>query len=466
MKRFFKKVKKLPHRLSKKIASLSGTKALLLAALCMGIIVPITVYGWPGTSHYTIYPSMSYTPVATGGYTTVSYSAYWNISADYCSLSYTQTPTSGHISGESCYNYAAKGGGRIPAHTSCSATVYSPAGSFYVGPMNGATSYTLSCTNTGGWNDGDGSTAVTIYPTAPTRTTLNYFYASPTSIARNTNATLYYSGNPGTRGIGLYLGGYGYLSGWSGKIARGPLATTTTYSIYTEDSYYGQVGPWTAKVTPVDPAGPCNDILSATTVPNGCVNPVPAPGTCIPAGGSYSAASNTCSCPAGKHLDGASCVKDPLCANGLNDSYAPSCACPAHQYQPGGVSWCVPLPVCANGLDEAYSPSCTCPVGKVQVQGGSTCVQKGVINSMTVSPSSRVRKGNTGTVSWDTASMASCVLKGPADGVIGTLSTQLSGSYSAAIINQSVFTLTCLDLSGASYSSTATINLIPEVIEQ
>lgn len=464
MKGFFKKVRKFSRRQSKKIADLSGGKALLLAiVLFFSIGIPATVYGWPGSSHYTIYPSMYYTPVAMGGYTTISWSAWRDIKADSCTLYYTPSPTAGHISGETCR--AAKGGGGITLPASCSYTVYSPTGSASVGPMNGATTYRLSCINNGGWNDGDGSASVTVYPTAPTRTTLNYFYASPTSIARNTNATLYYSGNAGTRGIGLYLSGYGYLSGWSGSISRGPVAADTTYNIYTEDSYYGQVGPWSAKVTVVTPAGPCNDILAAKTVPNGCVNPVPAPGTCIPAGGSYSAASDTCSCPAGKHLEGAACVKDPLCKNGLNDSYAPSCTCPAGQYQPGGVSSCLPLPVCTNGLSPAYSPSCTCPANQVQVSGGSTCVPKGVINSMTAEPS-RVRKGNTGTVAWDTSSMASCALKGPVDGAIGTLSTALSGSQTVTITSQSIYTLTCTDQSGASYTSTATINLVPEFEEQ
>jgi hypothetical protein len=62
--------------------------------------------------------------------------------------------------------------------------------------------------------------------------------------------------------------------------------------------------------------------------------------------------------------------------------------------------------------------------------------------------------------------MASCSLKGPVDGAIQTLSTALSGSETVTITSQSIYTLTCTDQSGASYTSTATINHIPEIIEQ
>jgi hypothetical protein len=465
--KFLKKLKKRANRLKhnqlSELALMTGAMALLI------VVAVIIRIGAPSVARAFYIPvTPSYTPVMTGGYTTISWTAY---DADYCYIGYSASPTAGHLSGETCYGGGTKAG---YGGTYCSLYVqgragrsYNIAGSATAGPMNGATTYNIACYNQGGWNSGSGSNSITVYPTPRTPTTLNYFYASPSTIPYNTSATLYYSGNRGTDGVGLYLANYGYLSGWSGSIARGPLTGNATYGIYTVDNYYGWVGPWNTTVTvsaPVAPKGPCNDIPAATTLPNGCVAPAVAPGTCIPSGGSYSAGSNTCTCPVGKHLEGTACVANPLCANGLNDSYAPSCACPAGQYQPGGVSYCVVLPVCTNGLSQAYSPSCTCPAGQVQVSGGSTCVPKGEIHSMTAQPS-RVRKGNTGTVSWNTSAMVSCTLKGPVNGAMQTLSTELSGTRTVTITNQSVYTLSCADQSGASYSSTATINLIPEVEE-
>ncbi len=472
--KFLKKLKKRANRLKRnqlsELVLMTGAMALLL------VVAVFMRLGAPQVARAFYIPvTPSYTPVTTGGYTTISWTAY---DADYCSIGYYASPAAGHLSGETCYggsiaSYGTKGGGgggtpycsvMVPGRAGRS---YNVAGSATAGPMNAATTYNIACMNSGRWNSGSGSASVTVYPTPRTPTTLNYFYASPSTIPYNASATLYYSGNRGTDGVGLYLANYGYLSGWSGSIARGPLTGNATYGIYTVDNYYGWVGPWNTTVTvsaPVAPKGPCNDIPAATTLPNGCVAPAVVPGTCIPSGGSYSAGSNTCSCPVGKHLEGTACVANPLCANGLNDSYAPSCACPAGQYQPGGVSYCVVLPVCTNGLSEAYSPSCTCPAGQVQVSGGSTCVPKGEIHSMTAQPS-RVRKGNTGTVSWNTSAMVSCTLKGPVNGAMQTLSTELSGTRTVTITNQSVYTLSCADQSGASYSSTATINLIPEVEE-
>ena len=198
------------------------------------------------------------------------------------------------------------------------------------------------------------------------------------------------------------------------------------------------------------PSDICTDIPgNQTSVPSSCTGPVPAPvGSCIPGGDSWS---------------GSACV--PTCSNGLNASYSPSCTCPAHQYQPLGASTCVALPICANGLSEAYSPSCTCPSGQVQVAGGSTCVLQGVINSFTANPS-RVLKGNTAAISWSTSNMSSCTLSSLVSTGTSNLSSLLSSSITPTVNSKTIFTLTCTDASGASYSASATVNLIPQTIEQ
>jgi hypothetical protein len=468
MNAFLKKIKhfRSKHSHALKIACGSALAVLLLVAV-VGSGAPRAVYAW------VISVSMSATNPTVGGYTNI----WWYAgSAQYCTLSGPTLPctTYGGLLG-------AKGGG-FGGFSSCSQTFYGSGpgsvntGNYSTGPVYGPTSYTMSCYSPAGcsWgcNDGSGGSAVTVYPTAPTPSTLTSFTASPAAITGSGRSTLSWTGSRGTYfntclvSGGQFGGGTSY-SALPGSVQTNVLtAGTYNYSVTCYDTNGATTGARTATVTVTAPLGPCNDIPLQTSVPNGCVAPVPAPGTCVPAGGSYSATSNTCACPVGKHLEGATCVNDPLCKNGLNDSYAPSCTCPAHQYQPGGVSSCLPLPVCANGLGEAYSPSCTCPAGQVQVSGGSTCVLAGVINDLSVAQD-RVRKGNDGTVRWSTTSMVSCALRTPAvGGAIDTLSTQLSGSKTLTISHQTVFTLTCADQSGATYSKTATINLTPAVDEE
>jgi plastocyanin len=83
------------------------------------------------------------------------------------------------------------------------------------------------------------------------------------------------------------------------------------------------------------------------------------------------AATVTVVCPAGQNGTPPNCSTPPppSCSNGLNISQYPSCSCPAGQHQEGAS--CVPNS-CANGLNISQYPSCSCPQG--QVQSGSSCV--------------------------------------------------------------------------------------------
>jgi hypothetical protein len=237
MKHFLRRVRKAARPHIKKFAALPmKSKALVAAAaLVVAIGLPSAVlHAW------TIYPTMSYTTVYTGGYTTISWSAP---TSDWCQIYYTQG-SAAHISGEGCYT--------MKSGPVCAVQIYGPNGSVSAGPINSANTYNLYCYNASGGigsSEGTGSSYITVYPTTRTATTLNYFYASPSSIPLGGNTTLYYSANAGTSGIGVYLGGYGYLSGWSGSLARGPLSSNTTYYLYLEDSYYGETGPWNTTVT-------------------------------------------------------------------------------------------------------------------------------------------------------------------------------------------------------------------------
>lgn len=443
----------LEHKHLHELALMSGGAALLVSIVAL---LPTLVFAW------TIYISnFTYTPVATGGNTTISWYAG---SAQYCTLTGPTLP---------CVTFS-KGG------TSCSVTTYgtSPGsvniGNVNTGPINGPTTYNLSCYSPAGcswWcNDGNGASSLTVYPSVPTPSTLSSFTATPATILVSGKAVLSWSGTKGNnfKGCDLTGGQWGsgtWFSALPGTVTTNTLTQTTTYNINCFDNSGTATGWKSAKVTVVPPLGPCNDIPAQTTVPSGCVTPVPTPGVCTPTGGSYSAPTNTCSCPSGKHLSGSSCVNNPLCSNGLADSYAPSCACPSGQYQPLGTASCVALPICANGLGPAYSPTCVCPSGQVQVKGGSTCVLQGAINTLTVNPS-RVLKGNRAVVSWSTANMATCALSALDSSARSALSSALSSSITLTINAKTIYTLTCADKAGLTYASSITVNLIPQTIEQ
>ena len=89
----------------------------------------------------------------------------------------------------------------------------------------------------------------------------------------------------------------------------------------------------------------------------------------------------------------------------------------------------------------------------------------GSINNLSSNPS-RVRKGGTITLSWNTSNMDSCTLRGPNVGIMATLSSALSGTLSRTVTNQSVYTLTCVDSVGTSRAQSVTVNIVPETIEQ
>lgn len=247
----------------------------------------------------------------------------------------------------------------------------------------------------------------------------------------------------------------------------------TTPGTYAYKFYYYQSG-WTlvqtvSVVVNAAPPVTCANGLNGATYPS-CTCPsgqVQSGSSCIVApvvcgNGLNSATYPSCTCPSGQVQSGSSCITAPLCANGLANSYAPSCTCPSGQYQPLGSSSCVALPICANGLSQAYSPSCTCPSG--QEQTGASCILAGSINSLTASPS-RVLKGNTTTVSWSTGNMATCALSGFDASATSNLSSALSSSVNPTVNAKTIYTLGCIDKAGVPYSSSVTVNLIPQTIE-
>jgi hypothetical protein len=245
--KYFKRLKKLKRKQLHKPSLLAGGMALfLLLALFVRI-------GTPGVAH-AVYVGVSatYDAFYPGQYTHIY---VYGTNADSCYVSYYYSWGSAPISGQSC------------GPSGCSIQASGNYVSAYVGPVNGPSSYYVGCLNSGPWNSGGNYYQLTIYPTARTPSTLNSFYASPSSIPYNSKATLYYSANRGSSGTGVYLSGYGYLPGWSGSIQQGPLATNTTYKVYLEDSYYGETGPWSAPVTVAAPPPPVAPTPSVSAAP-------------------------------------------------------------------------------------------------------------------------------------------------------------------------------------------------------
>jgi hypothetical protein len=276
-----------------------------------------------------------------------------------------------------------------------------------------------------------------------------------------------------------------WFSALPGSIATNALTANTTYGMDCFDTDGGSTG-WQSATVTVTAAPSCSNGLDINSYPS-CTcptNQTQSGSSCValtcPAGysGTYPncvapSCSNgldinsypSCTCPANQTQSGSSCIA-LTCSNGLAyATYGPSCTCPSGQYQPLASNSCVALPVCANGLNQSYSPSCTCPSGQVQVQGGSTCVVAGAINSLTANPS-RVLKGNSPTISWSTSNMATCVLSGFAATGTSVLSSALSSSVTPAVTGKTIYTLSCADQAGIAYSSSVTVNLIPQTVEQ
>jgi hypothetical protein len=142
---------------------------------------------------------MSYTPVSTGGYTTISWSAP---GAANCTLSHPQG--SGTLPGEYCYS-----------PSSCYITVYASSGSSSAGPLNSAVKYDLYCHN----GTSMGSASITVTPTSCAVSG----FGSPW----NGNSYLIYSGGQGS--ISNWYGRY-CVHNYSGLAIYIPMSTPTEWN--------------------------------------------------------------------------------------------------------------------------------------------------------------------------------------------------------------------------------------------
>jgi hypothetical protein len=263
-----------------------------------------------------------------------------------------------------------------------------------------------------------------------------YYYTGSWTLAQTVNVVV----NPATCGNGLNSTAYPSCTCPVGQVQSG-----STCSV---------------------PGDVCTDIPAVqASVPPGCIGPVPTPsGLCVPAGSSW---------------NGSACVSGDVCSNIPGSQSMP----PANGYTSGGVcscnvgyslsgGACVAGDLCNNmpGVQSSVPANCTqqasgaCTANSGYVVVGAQCLASGVIQSFTANPS-RVRKGNTAAVNWATSNMTSCVLKSFVSGGTQTISLSLNGALNPTVNSKTIFTLTCTDVSGQSYSSSATVNLVPETIE-
>jgi hypothetical protein len=453
------------------IALLCGLMAaLLIFTTFVTAGVPKVVYAWTIPIYY-----LTNTPVETGGNTTISWYAS---SAQYCTLTGPTIPCVTSKFGPYTKTYCPG----VTAYGTNPGSINQ--GNVNTGPINGPTSYTLSCYSPAGcsWgcNDGFGNSAITVYPSTPLPTTLTSFTATPT-ILKGNKATIAWTGNKGTRFsacdlTGGQYGGGTWFTALPGSITTGSLSTTTSYNMNCVDTNGGQTGWRSATVTvtaPVvcanglngasyptcscpsgqsqQPSGAttctltpvdiCTDINGTqVSLPNGCTGPKPSPtGLCIPTGGSFNGAA--CTCPLGTSLVSGACTPPADRCNNFT-----------------GVQSSIP----ANCHVNADGVSCSANSGYEVV--GSSCVAAGVIQSFTANPL-RVRKGGTANVSWSTTNMSVCTVSAFTTAATATLSSAFIAELTPVVNSKTIYTLSCNDAAGLSYSASITVNLVPETIE-
>lgn len=440
MNTFFKKVRKLQHRHVHELALMCGGVALLVS------IVAIAGSGIPRQAHaWTIDISpFTYTPVATGGYTTISW--YAN-PAQVCTLFGPTLPCT-----------AEKGG--VSAKSSCSQTVYGRTGSVSTGPIVAPTSYTLSCYSPPGCSwwcyAGYGSASLTVYPTAPAATTLTSFTATPASVASGSRSTLAWSGSKGTnfsacQMTGGQWGAGTWFSALPGSVQTNPLSLTTTYRFNCFDTTGASTGWRSTTVVVTDPVVQdiCTDVPgSQASLPGGCTGPTPAPvGACIPSGETF---------------NGSACVPAAICPGANQVGTPPNCTCEVGFQMQG--STCVP--VLCPGQNEANWPACTCAPGYSRDAATQICIREPLLDiKVNGLDATRVRKGNSVVVTWDASGVAagSCRVTTNAGATLGSAD---SGSVSVVVGNQTTYRLACTNDAGATVSKEANVTLVPSVEEQ
>jgi hypothetical protein len=214
-------------------------------------------------------------------------------------------------------------------------------------------------------------------------------------------------------------------------------------------------GPQTVQCGSTCPLGQSlvNGVCVPTTCPAGqtLVN-----GVCVP---------NTC--PAGQTLVNGVCTVVTLCPIHSTGT-VPNCVCDPGYVNAGGSGAtlvCTLVPVCPANSVGTY-PDCTCAAGYESNGSGAalvcTRIPAGSITSFAATPT-RVRSGETTSLAWSTANMASCRISNTEGVVVSSLTN--SGGLQQQITHAEVYTLSCTGRDSKTYTARTTAGLIPNVIE-
>lgn len=247
-----------------------------------------------------------------------------------------------------------------------------------------------------------------------------------------------------------------------GTYTFSPAVQTQTYPAW--DDYNKSVS-----ITVGCPTGQTNQ--------GGSCTPTPCPtgqqrvnGVCVPI-----------TCPTGQHLVGNTCVPT-TCPTGqqLVGNVCQPITCPTGQHLVGNT--CVPNVVdsCLNmpGVQSGVPANCTqqalpgggadcVPISSAYIISGASCVPRGVINSFTINPT-RVRAGESVTLTWNVSNMTSCGIT-TTNGVVITPNSAANGSNGSHSVSSTLskvtrFVLSCAD-SSATYVREVQGDIIPVVQE-
>ena len=300
-------------------------------------------------------------------------------------------------------------------------------GSVVTTPLTQTTTYTLSCLDTQG---NTVSTSTTLYVTAAAPTCA-ITSVTPPSVSGGTATINYTTSNTPTSGsVDNSIGSFTPINP-SGALASGPITFTSSPQNIT----------YNMTVTNSAGSGTCGG------VPSGSVT--------IPA-----------ACP----------------SNSTGNS-APSCTCTQRGYvYDSGTNTCAASDMCTDiaGNQSTVPAGCLTPTpGPTGSCTDATHVYNSSVNSCNTPPTftsqliaapARVRKGSASTLSWDVTGLTvgtSCSISSFPGGVVntwnasGTEYKSLSGGWPTAAINQqTIFTLSCTNAAGTTISS-ATVSLVP-----
>ena len=286
--------------------------------------------------------------------------------------------------------------------------------------------------------------------------------ASPNPIANGGRSTLTWSSTDATS---CTAGGPWSTSGQlSGSGLTDPLTTDTTFTLQCTGP--GGTSPVQSVTITVGAPSACplpwgGGLPSGSSVTAYQASTVVAPASCVPEtrtctngelNGTYT--NKTCAVvePPTVTFSSSPNPIDPGQSTKLTWSSTNATSCTGTGFSTGGATSNASGVAVAPLTTTAYQITCTGPGGPTTKTITVTVNQPQV--SITASPS-RVRSGDTTTLTWSSSGVLGCTETGP-----GLASTTKNGSQSVVITGQSTFAITCTT-HGMPVSSTTVVNLVP-----